>query len=168
MGDVRVNSVTVTKNNTAARIGDIITLSGKGRPNIELIEEVNKTKIENDVHARNIHHACSQSLALWKGLGSLQQSDMKPEDSVANIEQGDGSKHRESEQAYFCRVDLDDSCEPRVVISSLEWCCQSKENLLDGVLRPKPREPPSDGQVRTSIIEDLVYVYSVLYAVMMI
>ncbi|GJV81325.1 serine decarboxylase-like protein [Tanacetum coccineum] len=59
-------------------------------------------------------------------------------------------------EAYFCRVDLDDSCEPRVVIPSLEWCCQSKENPLEGVPRPKPREPPSDGQVRTSIIEDLV------------
>ncbi|GJZ32006.1 serine decarboxylase-like protein [Tanacetum coccineum] len=43
-------------------------------------------------------------------------------------------------EAYFCRVDLDDSCEPRVVIPSLEWCCQSKENPLEGVPRPKPRE----------------------------
>ncbi|GKD53926.1 hypothetical protein Tco_1287313, partial [Tanacetum coccineum] len=59
-------------------------------------------------------------------------------------------------EAYFCRVDLDDSCEPRVVILSLEWCCQSKENPLEGVSMPKPQEPPSDGQVRTSIIEDLV------------
>ncbi|GKF55256.1 RNA-binding S4 domain-containing protein, partial [Tanacetum coccineum] len=30
-GDVRVNSVTVTKNNTTTKIGDMITVSGKGR-----------------------------------------------------------------------------------------------------------------------------------------
>ncbi|GKA65423.1 peroxidase 5-like protein [Tanacetum coccineum] len=49
-------------------------------------------------------------------------------------------------------VDLDYSCEPRVVIPSLEWCCQSKENPLEGVPRPEPLEPPFDGQ-RERVVE---------------
>ncbi|GJZ12280.1 hypothetical protein Tco_0547510 [Tanacetum coccineum] len=54
---------------------------------------------------------------------------------------------RQSVEANFCRVDFDDSRMPFVVIPSLEASCQSRKNPLEGVPRPKPREPPSDGQL---------------------
>ncbi|GJU65666.1 RNA-directed DNA polymerase, eukaryota, partial [Tanacetum coccineum] len=65
-------------------------------------------------------------------------------------------------EAYFCRVDLDDSCEPRVVIPSLEWCCQSKENPLEGVPRLKPQEPRSDGQAHHTTYVDMSPQYSIV------
>lgn len=41
----------------------------------------------------------------------------------------------------------------------LESILQTWKNPLEGVPRPKPREPPSDGQVSTSCVEDLVWMY---------
>nr|GFB92423.1 putative RNA-binding protein YlmH isoform X1 [Tanacetum cinerariifolium] len=43
-GDVRVNWVTVTKNNTTIRSGDLISVSGKGRLKIGEVNETKKGK----------------------------------------------------------------------------------------------------------------------------
>ncbi|GKD09610.1 hypothetical protein Tco_1189295 [Tanacetum coccineum] len=49
-GDVRGDSVTVTKNNTTKRSGDIITVSGKGRLKVEEVDETKTEKCAEEIN----------------------------------------------------------------------------------------------------------------------
>ncbi|GJV13255.1 hypothetical protein Tco_1354796 [Tanacetum coccineum] len=49
-GDVRSDSVTVTKNNTTKRSGDIITVSGKGRLKVEEVDETKTGKCTEELN----------------------------------------------------------------------------------------------------------------------